>query len=225
MPALPDYPNVLKVRTHFTIGADADVSTTIHMKYSGTAPTDAVATLLATDIKGMADSNFAPVVGTANTINAVEVQDLTSATAGYGIFGTPTAGSRTGEALPAAVCVLDSLAIARRYRGGKPRNYWPWGTASDVLNPSAWTTDFVTDCNTAIAGFIDEATSLSEEGTVTGAWCSVSYYSGFTSVLNPITGRTRDIPTVRAVAIAPDEILSQVISPKPATQRRRAQQH
>lgn len=224
MPALPDYPNVLKVRTLFTIGSDTDVSVTQHFLYSGTAPTDVVCSSLANDFRVVAATELPPVLSNENTLNGVTVQDLTSATAGYGESLTVTDGSETGAPLPAATCVLASAAIARRYRGGKPRNYWPLGTATDLLNPSAWVGASVTAFDVAIANYINGIVGESDSGTTIGAWVSISYYEGFTSILNPVTGRTRDVPKVRLVAIAPDEILSMAISPRPATQRRRSQQ-
>jgi len=224
VPTLPDYPEVLKIRTGFTIGADASVSVTQHFVYSGTAPTDTVCTTLSDDILGFALSALPSVLSTENTIDYVSVQDLTTSTAGYGETVQVTAGTETGAPLPAATCVLASAHIARRYRGGKPRNYWPLGTATDLLNPSAWDTGSVTNFDTQIAAYINAIVGHSAAGTTIGAWVSISYYEGFTAVTNPITGRTRDIPTVRSVAIAPDTVLSMAISPRPATQRRRSQQ-
>lgn len=224
MPALPDYPEVLKIRTGFTIGSDTSVSVTQHFVYSGTAPSDTVCTTLAGDILSFADTALPSVLSSENTCDYVSVQDLTTATAGYGEQIGAFPGTETGAPLPAATCVLASAHIARRYRGGKPRNYWPLGTSSDLLNPSAWTTTAVTAFDTQIAAYINSIVGHSAAGTTIGAWVSISYYEGFTAVTNPITGRTRDIPTVRSVAIAPDTVLSMAISPRPATQRRRSQQ-
>jgi hypothetical protein len=224
VPALPDYPNVLKVRTLFTIGSDTDVSTTLHFLYSGTAPTDAVCSTIAGDLQGFSVSALQAVLGNENTLDGVTVQDLTSATAGYGEDLTVTDGTETGAPLPAATCVLASAAIARRYRGGKPRNYWPLGTSTDLLNPSAWVGASVTAFDVAIAAYINDIVGWTVSGTTVGAWVSISYYEGFTSILNPVTGRTRDVPKVRAAAITPDTVLSMAISPRPATQRRRSQQ-
>jgi hypothetical protein len=224
VPTLPDYPEVLKVRTLFTIGADSSVSTTLHFAYSGPAPTDGVCTALSDDILSFAIAQLPSVLSNQNTIDAVSVQDLTSPTAGYGETTGVTDGTETGAPLPAATCVLASAHIARRYRGGKPRNYWPLGTATDLLNPSAWESASVTAFDTQIAAYINSIVGHSESGTTIGAWVSISYYEGFTAVLNPITGRTRDIPKVRTAAIAPDTVLSMAISPRPATQRRRSQQ-
>jgi hypothetical protein len=222
MPALPPYPNVLKVRTLWTVGADSDVGTTLHFKYTGTAPSDATCTTLATSIYTAADTNLAALVNTANTLDGVQVQDLSSATAGFGEHLTVSDGSRAGEPLPAQTCLLYSSAIARRYRGGKPRTYWCFGSASDVLNPSAWDSSFVSAAQGGLDAYIAAISALSSGGTILGEQVSISYYSGFTAVTNPITGRTRDVPTVRSVAIAPDPVLSNVARGTPATQRRRS---
>ena len=224
MPALPDYPEVLKIRTGFVVGSDTEVSVSQHFVYSGTAPSDTVCTTISSDIIGFANTSLASVLSSENSISYVSVQDLSTATAGYGETVTAYDGVETGAPLPASTCVLASAHIARRYRGGKPRNYWPLGTATDLLNPSAWATASVTAFDTQIAAYINSIVGYSEAGTTIGAWVSISYYEGFTAVTNPITGRTRDIPNVRSVAIAPDTVLSMAISPRPATQRRRSQQ-
>ncbi|MGH9123011.1 MAG: hypothetical protein ACRDYC_13890, partial [Acidimicrobiales bacterium] len=57
-----------------------------------------------------------------------------------------------------------------------------------------------------------------------GSLSSISYYKGFTSVLNPVTGRTRDVPKVRAGADLPvpiDTVTALIVNPKPGSQRRR----
>jgi len=62
-------------------------------------------------------------------------------------------------------------------------------------------------------------------GTTTiTAWVSISQYAGFTAVQNVITGRWRNVPKPRTVAIAPDNINTFHLDLKPASQRRRAQQ-
>lgn len=222
MPALPAYPNVLKVRTLWLVGADSDIGTTLHFKYSGTAPSDAVCTSIATDIYGEAVSALAPLLNTANNLTGVQVQDLSSSTAGFGEHLTGSDGSRSGEPLPAQTCLLYSSAIARRYRGGKPRTYWPFGSASDVLNPSAWQSAFVSAAQSGLDAYVAFIAALSVSGTILGAQVSISYYEGFTPVTNPVTGRTRDVPTVRSSAIAPDVVLSNIARATPATQRRRS---
>ena len=221
MPPLPDYPHVLKVRTLFLVGADLNVSTTVHFTYSGTAPTDAVCTTIAGDIYTAAVADLVSLIGDENQLHGVQVQDLTSPTSGFGEHIADTLGGRTGNPLPASTCALQNFPIARRYRGGKPRVYWPFGTSADLLNPSSWTTGFVTDVETGTGDYFTGIAAVSEGGCTLTELVSISYYEGFTAVTNPITGRTRDVPTPRSAAIAPDVVLGIPLNQKPASQRRR----
>lgn len=225
MPALPDYPGVLKIETLFTVGTDADVSTRLHALYSGTPPSNATCVTIAHDIFNLAVTNLVPLLANENSLTGVTVTDLTTPTSGVGEYLTTEAGTRgAGDPLPAEVCALDNLQISRRYRGGKPRAYWPFGIGSDILSPSAWESASITAFEVGRNAYTNGIEALSVSGCILGAIVSISYYQGFTSVLNPITGRTRDVPKVRTAAITPDVITGYAINPKPGSQRRR-QQH
>ena len=93
MPPLPDYPHVLKIRTLFLVGADLNVSTTVHFTYSGTAPTDAVCTTIAGDIYTAAVADLVSLIGDENQLHGVQVQDLTSPTSGFGEHIADTLGA------------------------------------------------------------------------------------------------------------------------------------
>ena len=222
MPALPDYPNVLRVRLGFTKGAAVDIGTSLHFLYTGTAPTDATCVTLATDILGYAATQFVDLMdGDTSLINCT-VTDLTSPTAGYGEHASTTAGTRGGGILGANDCVVVSYGILRRYRGGKPRSYWPFGSETDILDPQDWDSTLLTDVETKLGNFFaDINVVLIVDGCAVGATCSVSYYEGFTAVENPITGRWRNVPKVRAAAIAPDTIAGLVVKQRIGSQRRR----
>jgi hypothetical protein len=112
--------------------------------------------------------------------------------------------------------------VLRRYRGGKPRSYWPFGTYSDLANPSQWSTTYITAVTTAMDAFLAHMLAITESGTSLTSQVNVSLYSGFTSVENPVTHRWRNIPTYRTGTIPVDDIVSYSINAKPGTQRRRA---
>jgi hypothetical protein len=221
MPALPDYPNVLKVVHRFQSGADADVACSWHFGYTGTAPSNSTCDAIAAAVLAGAVTNFLPVMSDDVQLTGVTVQDLTSATAGAGESLGAHTGTRSGGPLPAAACVLINQPIARRYRGGKPRTYWPFGAAGDVASTQDWVSGSLTDFTAAIQLQLDVILAIVESGTTISDWVSISYYEGFTAVLNPITGRTRDVPKVRTAAIAPDVINTFLVNPKVASQRRR----
>lgn len=225
MPPLPDYPGVLRIETFFQVGADLNVRSRMHFMYTGTPPSNAVCTTIAGLINGYGVTDLVPLLANENALAGVAVTDLTTPTSGVGEFLAINAGTRgAGDPLAAEVCALHNLTISRRYRGGKPRIYWPIGIGSDLNSPSAWKGASITAFEVGLNDYIISIIGTSSSGTVFGPFVSISYYDGFTSVLNPITGRTRDVPKVRSVAIAPDPITTLAINPKPGSQRRR-QQH
>jgi hypothetical protein len=221
VPALIDQPNVLRVRTLWLVGADQDVSSVMHFTWTGTAPDDAACTALATSIHAAAVTNMVPKLGSENQLHGIEVTDLTSASAGSGEHLANVVGTEGGSDLGAAVAVLMRIHIGRRYRGGKPRVYWPLGTANDLDTPNAWLAGSVTAFNTACAQYINDIQALSSGGCNVGVLCNVSYYEGFNTVGPDLQGRFKYPPKPRTVAIPPDVFLGISINPRPASQRRR----
>jgi hypothetical protein len=114
------------------------------------------------------------------------------------------------------------FTIDRRYRGGKPRNFYPYGTASDLQTEQTWT-------DTALTGFLAQSEDLysatagvSAGGTTLTSRVSVSYYSGFTVVTSPTTGRARNVPTKRSTPLT-YAVVNTAVSPYIGSQRRRIQ--
>jgi hypothetical protein len=221
MPPLPNYPGVLKIVTQFSRSADTNIGTALHFLYSGTPPSDATCNTMATSISGFAIAQLVPLLDGDSGLHGIEVTDLSSPTAGHGLNATTSGGSRSGGVMPAATCALQSMKIARRYRGGKPRAYWPFGTATDLSNNQNWSGTALTDFAANLTAYIGGIIGLTTSGCVIGEQVSISYYSGFTAVVNPVTGRTRDVPKVRTAAITPDPIVSWAILTQVASQRRR----
>jgi hypothetical protein len=222
MPPLVPYPGCLKVEILETVLADLDVSTRLHFLYTGTAPSNATCATIAADILALANTNILSLMSAANDLRGVTVQDLTSATAGAGESLATTTGTRgAGPYLAAETAALMNVVISRRYRGGKPRAYWPFGIAADLTTPQAWSTTALSDFNVGLDALVFGISALSVSGTNLGAFVSLSYYHGFTAVTNPITGRTRDVPTPRTVALAPDLVTGFSVNAKPGSQRRR----
>jgi hypothetical protein len=221
VPALVPYPDVLKVHFTFDVGSDATVGTVLHFAYTGGPPSAVDATALAAFIGGAAGTFFPAVMDTETTLTEVGVTDLTSPTSAFGSAPFTAVGTRTGGILPASTCVLVNLPISRRYRGGKPRAYFPWGTATDLLTPQQWVAASVTNFTFALQSFLTAVVGHTEGTTVVGDVVNISYYEGFTVVTNPITGRARNVAKPRTVAIAPDPVLDFTINTKPGNQRRR----
>jgi hypothetical protein len=116
--------------------------------------------------------------------------------------------------------MLVNYVIGRRYRGGKPRSYFPWGSSQEIFTRQSWNPTFVTNVDSGLAAYFSAVIGTTVGGTTLTEHVNVSYYSGFTVVTNPVTHRARNVPTVRAVPVV-DNILSFAASSRPASQRRR----
>lgn len=204
----------------WTQSADTDISTKLYYKYSGTAPTSATCVTMSSDINAFVASDLIGEFNTATIFRGCKVTDLTSSSAGSGLTTVSTTGTRSAGDLPASVCALLNLTIGRRYRGGKPRLYLPFGGASDVSTEQTWSNGAITAFNAAWTTFIGHLNGLSVSGTALSQQINVSYYNGFTSVENPTTHRWRNVPTLRSTPLQ-DTITSFAFNPKFGSQRRR----
>lgn len=223
MTPLPPAPGVLKVSFDFVIGLDQSATSRLFFKYTGSAPSAADCVSLAASAKSLADSEFLPLMIPACAINSCTVTDLASDTGADGTSGTQEVGSRGGSELPAGVATLVDYQISRRYRGGKPRSYWVFGTTTDLANASTWNTSFTDAVASGVEAFISGFTGTTVDTTVVGAHCNVSYYGPPNVVItNPVTGRARTVSTKRAEPIV-DVVNSLTVPLKPSSQRRRYQ--
>lgn len=221
MPALPDQPGILKITLLYSVGEDIAALCRFFLQYGGTPPSNASCVTIATTIRASHVTRLNPYMSSANSILGATVTDLTSPTSGFGEDLATTAGGLTANPLPAEACLLINLELARRYRGGKPRIYLPLGDSGELLDPTKWTTTFQNNVHTAFQLFVDDLVAITTGGITISGLANISYYSGFTAVVNPITGRTRDVPKVRSAAIAPDPITNFSVNPRVASQRRR----
>jgi hypothetical protein len=218
--ALPPVPGVVKVTLKQLLGSDLDCLNRFFIAYTGTAPTNAtiatfaasVAANWATDIKSLASANVELVL--------VDCEDLTSSTAAVGSSVAATLGTRAGVGFPAATCALLNLHIARRYRGGKPRHYMPWGVTADINTVQTWSAGFIAAAKAGWDSFMtaNEA-AVWAGGTITGE-VNVSYYEGFTNVPYGTPTKYRRTPTLRVSPLV-DAVQSVTCNQSFASQRRR----
>lgn len=173
MPALPAVPNVVLVRLKGTVGGQT-FNNILHLQYVGAAPTVADLTSIGTSIGTAWNTNFAPLHLAGTVLTGVDLADLTNQAAAAASVALNIPGTRTGSALPAQACVVVSWVINRRYRGGHPRSYFPFGAIADMLTNHTWTTAFQTAVNTASNGFRTALNALAVSGT-TYKMVSVSY--------------------------------------------------
>lgn len=166
--------------------------------------------LIATDLVQL----FHNGIGTSQVV----ATDLSTSSGLVGTNASAHAGTRTGTANPVQVCTLIDYKIGRRYRGGKPRGYWPFGISSDIVTENVWSATFQTLVNTQFGVAVNAMTG-SSTGTNIVQHVSVSYYQGFT-VYNGAGGRPKTRATLRANPVV-DPVTTHAVNGFLGTQRRR----
>jgi hypothetical protein len=202
---LPLVPLVVKLSYTFSYGSDATVMTHLYWQGGAGSPTTtdltAFANLAKTSYETYGVASQTNQV-TLRKIHAVYLGDTTGASVDV---TTADTGSRSGGPLAANVAVLVNLKIARRYRGGHPRIYLPWGSATDILDPQHWTSGALSQFQTSINSIVTQLQGFSGSSFATPTLCSVSYYHN---------KALRTTPVVDSVSATP-------VSSTPGSQRRR----
>lgn len=213
MPPLPVVPGVCKMIIS-TIRSDATVENIMHIGYSGLAPsaTD-LNTFINSHLLAPTETMFNAEGSTDLTGASLELIDLSSDTGASWSQALTIAGTRTGDFAPSSAAVVASWEIARRYRGGHPRSYFPWGTAGTYESGSAklWDTSFIADCLTKIEDWEAAWQPTTVGATVFEQLVNVSYYD---RNLFPDPPYRRTTPLV-------DPITSVVVKQRICSQRRR----
>lgn len=204
----------------FTPGTTPLAVTRFYTSYSGTAPSNADLATFDAAISTAFGTNLKSLLDTASLLSQVASVDLSSSTAAVDSSTVSVAGTRGATILPAEVALVSSYRIARRYRGGHPRGYWPFGIETDLSTRRTWTGSFVTACNTGLANFFTAVAAAGWSGAGTLLHVNVSYYAGFHVVTSPTTGRARNVPTLRGTPVV-DTITSVFTQQRVGSQRRR----
>ena len=221
MPPLPSVPQVLKIVLHYKVGIDVNAATVLHWVYAGLPPTSAQINTFCVAFNALTAAEWPIYLDNQTSYEGINVIDLSSPTAGAGFAGTLVAGARVGAFLGASSCVLVSYPVGRRYRGGKPRTYLPWGTGADLVDRNLWDPVSVGLFHTGwstILGAVPAAGPIGAAALV--SQCVVSYYGPPNRFITGSTGRIRTVSTVRGAALV-DLISTFTVSPKVGSQRRR----
>jgi hypothetical protein len=198
-----------------------DWGTRFYLSYTGSAPSGANCATLATDVAAAWASHLNSLFSSNAILEEVDVIDIASHTGASGQANPVAAGARSGTSLPAQVAFNIEYGISLRYRGGKPRGYYPFGVDGDLQDVAHWSTDFQGDVQTGIDAFFAEVVGLSVGSMGTLAHVNLSFYSGFTNHTNT-SGRARAVPTYRATAQS-DPVVSYIPKALLSSQRRRRQ--
>lgn len=219
MPSLPPVPNVLHCQLQYQEGGDNNVNVTQFFRYSGGPPTATDLNALAATVWGHA-AIFGIYQDNFTNLIAVKLTDLSSAMGAQGEHSQVQEGSRGTDVLAGGTCVLVNYSINRRYRGGKPRSYFPFFVTTDLLTRQSWDGAAVTGLDGTLSTYFGDVIGSSSGTTTITDHVNISYYDGFTVQTNPGTGRAKNVPTRRTVPLV-DVIQSFQTSSVPGSQRRR----
>jgi len=220
MAPLPHVPGVIRFRFHFNFGSNYRGGFGLFWRYNGSPPGGADMDNLCAGLAGIWNNNFSSFLTSAYTLIQVSGIDLSSATGAAGEKNVSWQGTDSNTSLPIDSCVLVNFGIDRHYRGGKPRVYLPLGTVSSMADNHSWTSSFTGAVLAAWEQLVTQFTGFESNLVTMGAHCNVGYYSGFTVVTDPITGRSRNVP--KKLAVPNNDPVTGYSVPTPiASQRRR----
>jgi len=219
VPPLPDVPCV-RVNLGYQDALGNEAGVRFFLSYSGSAPTGGDCTTLASDVSSTWNADLKGLHNTAVTLKEVDVLDIASYAGASGQWTGAIVGTLAGTAQPIQCAYNVEYGIARRYRGGKPRGYWPLGDDSTIQDQSHWTNAFNTSVQNDVGAFFADLAALSVGSMGTLAHVNLSYYHGFHNVTNT-SGRTRAAPLYRSPNAIHDNVLSYIARTLISSQRRR----
>lgn len=220
MPPMPSAAGVIELVMRQKVDEDLDVVDRVFIHYTGTAPNVAELNTFATFAATAWGSDMSALQHTGTALLEVTATDLSSPSGARGVDVATVNGTRVGLQLPAnAVCNVQ-FQIARRYRGGKPKVFLSVGSAADLSDAQTWGSTFLGNVVTGWDNFMTAVVGAGWSGAGTLTHVNVSYFSGFTVVVNPTTGRARNVPTLRATPVI-DPVIGYRGALRIASQRRR----
>lgn len=216
---LPSIPGVLRLRYRWNDSSDIDCFNNLYFRYSGGPPSESDAATLAGDCyTAMAAAASLWIADTQLT--EAQITDLSEDSGAQAAHDAVTTGTNAGLPLSGGTAFVVGYQIARRYRGGKPRNYFCWGSSSDLLNRQTWQPAFVTSVQSELGTAIATIIGSTGGSTTITSHCNISYYSGNVASINPRTGRAENHSVPRVTPLV-DTIVSLTPRPQPGSQRRR----
>lgn len=190
----------MRVRVDYSNTDGSLAGNRFYIAYTGASPTAANCASVAAGVDAAWEANIAGLVNGEWTMTGVDVEDIATDMGLSGVSTTSHAGARTGALLPAQIAANVEYNIGRRYRGGKPRIYWPAGAMSDLADQAHWAGAFIDDLNAGTLAFFAAIAALDIGALGTLSHVNLSFYQSFTNVTNS-SGRTRAAPKYRTVAL------------------------
>jgi len=193
-------------------------------RYSGTAPSNADLATFCAAVGTAWGANLKSLMDTGGALLEVDAIDLSSSTGAGGSSVSTISGTRGASFIGGSSCLVTSYRIARRFRGGHSRGYWPFGIQTDLNDRNTWKSTFTSAALTGFNAFFTAVAAAGWGAAGTVDHVTVSYYSGFSVVTNPITHRARNVPTLRGTPVV-DAVQSVFCNAQLGSQRRRDAYH
>lgn len=220
MPPLPSVPSVVDLKLTFTTAGSVPASTHFYFSYSGGPPQAADLTSFAADAASEWSTQIAGQTGNNIALTEVSATDMQTNSGAVGIWTGENKGTSPDISLSSGACFNVGAKIARRYRGGKPKVFLPGVPTAYLGTGNELTPGAISDITGAVIAFVGALSAKSFPSFTTTNAVNVSFYSGFTTVVNPTTGRSRNVPKLRSTPVV-DVISTWACSPKLGSQRRR----
>lgn len=222
MPPLPGVPHVVRIDHHYTWGIDTNVMTRTFWDSFRDLTTGESINLANASVASWG-ARWAPILWTGMTIQQAVVTNLSGPTAAVGVStAAPISGTDGGEPVSADTAIVVNAKIARRYRGGHPKQFMGGGTNDDLTNPQQWSDAAVAEFLSAAQNYDNDVSS--SLGGITGhggVRVAISYFHNNVVVINPITGRARNVSQLRGVPLVDPVAINQV-DKTVGSQRRRS---
>lgn len=205
----------------FNIGGPKIAEVIDHWAYTGGAPSASDCATLAAGISSAFASQLKSFLSSDFNQDGVTVLDLASTTGKQGSSATITNGTRSGSPSLSSTCVVFNHQIALRYRGGKPKNFWPLLDAGDLLNQVAWDATPLAAVAAAYDDYVTDVLALTSGSTDISAHVSISYYQGYNTPTTSPSGRVKQTPKLRVGGPVQNAIVLSTPRARVGTQRRR----
>lgn len=202
MPALPSVANI--IRSGFLFGQPAGEAlgkVALHFAFTGGPPSAAQLIDIGNQFMNATDAHLKSLTPNAIHWQSATLTDLTSSTSATGeSTHASIAGTRGASSVATPLCVMTNYLVSRRYRGGHPKSFWPFGVVGDLGDYNHWDNTLIADVDAGVPAFITACLAASSGGVAISDWVQVSYFHGFTPFTEP-SGRVRNIPNVRATPL------------------------
>lgn len=211
----------MRLSMHQAIGEESNAVNRFYLTYSGGTATEAFAQAVATAARTNWGTYIEPSLGTFHTLQFTQATDLSSDVGATYTDPTVYTGTDAGDPLGADTAMRFKFLVQRRYRGGHGGFYLGGLVEDRLADPQKWSDATVAEFTNDWDFFQDHVIGTSAGGQTVTGFAVVSYYSGFTVVTNPRTGRASNVPTLRAMPRV-DAVEAVQVDTHISSQRRRS---